>query len=67
MEEVVMTDRESNKLAMEIVRKLDGMKIAEARWVLHMAEQWLCSTHRVDCGNPDFTAADAEVRRVAGQ
>lgn len=43
--------------AVEVIRLLDGLTVAEAKWVLREADLILNNTHIVSVVNPVFTAA----------
>jgi transcriptional regulator with XRE-family HTH domain len=63
----IIDEIEGVGLALGILRKLDGLTIGQAQWVLKLAGEWLCGTHRVDCGNPEFIAAVEECRAASGE
>ncbi len=56
---------EFNRLALEIVKLLDGHRASEARAVLRRAGELMDATQRIDCGSTGFRQAVAELQAVS--
>jgi len=55
-----LSDAEMNRLAIEVVRVLDGAPLGQARRILEMAQEFIDDGHVVDVDNPRFIAQDRE-------
>lgn len=53
-------DIEANGLAIEVLKHLDGLTVAQAQWVLKEADSLLRSRTRLDISGPDFSATIEE-------
>lgn len=60
-----LTDTQADIMAMEIIKQLDGLTVAEAQWVLKEATLLLNNTHCVSVTNPLFTAAAEALQRAS--
>lgn len=60
----VLTEHETDRLAMELLSQLNGLNLADARCVLQRAEGWLLSTHRLDTANPAFQRVIEELEAL---
>lgn len=58
-------DEEAEVLALELLKRLDGMPVAMIRQVLRRAEFWLDATTALDCSATEYQKAFEEYRRVA--
>lgn len=61
-----LLDIEEQRLAMGLIKQLEGLSIAQARWVLEVAADLINNTHRVDISTNDFTNYDEDVAKHLG-
>lgn len=56
---------EAQEMAVELIKKLDGLSIGQAEWVLREAGDLIRSTHSVDVNGRGFVLAIEELRALS--